>query len=265
MLKAIIALFLFIACQITTSLAALLWLNRENLMNEQPLDSSLALSHPEAAGIALLIGAILTIALLVMTQIARKSAVSSLFRRPEKSYLPALGGIVALAIGFSFVLSPFELADNGTTALFNSMKNNGWCLLLLCVVGPLFEEFIFRESILRNLALKTMSPLVAAAVSALIFGIIHGNLAQFVPSMLIGFVFGLFYIRTGNLQLSASGHILNNSMAIVLMFFPEIEEQTKDLSMPVCLIVGGILVLAGIALLRIWWKQSGPSRLGISQ
>ena len=261
MLKAIVALLLFGACHITTSLVALLWLNRENLMNEQHMDNSLILTHPETSGIALLIGAVITIGLLIVTKIARKSAVSSLIKRPSKGYLPALGSIIVLAIGFSFVLSPFDLADNGTTELFNAMKNNPWCLLLLCVVGPLLEEFVFRESILRNLAIKTMPPLAAAAVSAFLFGIVHGNWAQIIPAAIIGFIFGLFYIRTGNLQLSAGAHILNNSMGVALMFFPEIETWTKGFSLPLCLVIGGLLVLSGMVLLNVWWKQSGPSRL----
>ena len=230
-------------------------------MNEQPMDTSLALAHPETSGIALLIGAVITIALLVLTRIARKSAVTSLILRPNKSFLPALGGIIFLALGFSFVLSPFELADNGTTALFNIMKDNPWCLLLLCVIGPLFEEFVFREGVLRNLALKTMPPLAAAAVSALIFGAVHGNWAQIIPAAIIGFVFGLFFIRTGNLQLSAAAHILNNSMGVALMFFPEIETWTKGFTLPLCLVIGGLLVLSGMVLLNLWWKHSGPSRL----
>ena len=260
MLKAIIALLLFGACHITTSLVALLWLNRENLMNEQHMDNSLILVHPETNGIALLIGAIITIGLLVVTKIARKSAVSSLFQRPKHSYLPAFGAVITLALGFSFVLSPFELPDNGTTAMFNIMKDNPWCLLLLCVVGPLLEEFVFREGILRNLALKTMPPLAAAAISAFIFGIVHGNWAQIIPAMILGFIFGLFFIRTGDIQLSSRAHILNNSLGVALMFFPQIEVWTTSLSQPVGLTIGGVLILAGIVLLSLWWKESGMQK-----
>ena len=261
MLKAIIALLLFGACHITTSLAALLWLNRENLMNEQHMDNSLILTHPETSGIALLIGAIITIGLLMVTKIARKSAVSSLMKRPDRGFLPAFGAIIALALGFSFLLSPFELADNGTTELFNIMKDNPWCLLLLCVVGPLLEEFVFRESILRNLAIKTMPPLAAAAVSAFLFGIVHGNWAQIIPAMILGFIFGLFYIRTGDIQLSSGAHILNNSMGVLLMFFPQLEEATQSLSLPVSLAIGSVLVLVGLFLIRVWWKESGIQKI----
>ena len=261
MLKAIIALLLFGACHITTSLAALLWLNRENLMNEQQMDNSLLITHPEANGIALLIGALITIGLLTVTKIARKSAISSLVQRPSQSYLPAFAAIITLALGFSFILSPFELADNGTTELFNIMKDNPWCLLLLCVVGPLLEEFVFRESILRNLAIKTMPPLAAAAVSAFLFGIVHGNWAQIVPAGILGFIFGLFYIRTGNLQLCSGAHILNNSLGILLMFFPQIEATTQSFSLPVSLSIGGVLVLIGLVLLSVWWKKSGQQKI----
>ena len=262
MLKAFIALLIFGATQVVATMVALIGLNWENLINEQPMNKDFLLSHPEASGISLLFGAIIAIFLLIATKIARKSAISSLFQRPGKTDIYALIAIPLIAFGMSFLLSPFDLADNGTTELFNMMKGNILCILLLCVFGPLFEEFVFRESILRNLALKSLSPLAAAAVSAILFGAVHGNWAQSIPAIIIGFIFGLFYVRTGNLQLSAGAHILNNSMAVLLMFFPQIEESTASLSLFWSILSGILFCLSGLTFLIIWWKKSALSRIG---
>ena len=259
MLKSFIAFFLFIAAQIVGSGVALLWVNQDNLAAGKDLDPALLLAHPEYNGVAMFWISLLLIGLLLLTKIARKSAITSLWKTPANGFGRALIGFIIFSLGASFLLAPLDLNDFGTTEMFHMMKDNVWCLLLICLVGPLTEETVFREGIVRHLAYKRLQPVTAAIVSAILFGLVHGNPAQMIPAAVIGFILGIFYVRTGNIQLCATAHIVNNSFAVLLFFFPTIEETMENLPLTSSLGIGAVLAAVGASILLQWWKHSAPS------
>lgn len=258
MLKSFIAFILFIAAQIVGSGVALLWVNQANLAAGKDLDPALLMAHPEYSGVAMFWASLLLIAVLLLTKTARKSAITSLWKRPDTGFGRALIGFIIFSIGAGFLLAPLDLNDFGTTEMFHQMKDNIWCLLLICLIGPLTEEMVFREGIVRHLAYKRLQPLAAALVGALLFGIVHGNPAQMIPAATIGFILGVFFVRTGNIQLCAAAHIFNNSFA-VLLFFPTVEETMESLPLTSSLGIGTVLVAVGASILLQWWKHTGPS------
>ncbi len=157
----------------------------------------------------------------------------------------ALLAFMCVALGLSVLLSPLELSDNGQMRLFEAMTRSIPCLLLLVVVGPLVEELVFREGIIRQLVSGGCSPIAAAAISALLFAIVHGNLAQGIPAFCVGFVFGLYYLHTGNLWLCGTLHIINNGVSVLLMHFPETEQYVAQLPLGLQMSVGGAMILIG--------------------
>lgn len=160
-------------------------------------------------------------------------------------------GILALAFGVNILLEPLELSDMGMEATFNAMRSDVLCILMLCVVGPWLEELIFRDGILRHLTQYGIKPVWAIVISALLFGLVHGDPAQMVPASLLGVVLGLLYVHTGDLSLCLPAHILNNSVAIGLMYIPGSDEWTKNLSMPAHIALGLPLLLVGVFLIYI--------------
>ena len=261
MLKSFIAFFLFIAAQIVGSGVALLWVNQENLAAGKELDPALLMAHPEYNGIAMFWSSLLLIGILLLTKIARTSAITSLWKTPSIGFGRALIGFIIFTLGASFLLAPLDLNDFGTTEMFHLMKDNIWCLLLICIVGPLTEELVFREGIVRHLAYKRLQPVAAAVVGAILFGLVHGNPAQMIPAAVIGFILGIFYVRTGNIQLCAAAHIVNNSVAVLFFFFPNIEHTMENLPISSSLVIGGVLAAVGFSIILQWWKHSGPYQI----
>lgn len=159
--------------------------------------------------------------------------------------------ILALAFGVNIMLEPLNLSDLGLEVTFEAMRSDVLCILMLCVVGPWLEELIFRDGILRHLAQNGIKPVWAVVVSALLFGLVHGDPAQMVPASLLGLVLGLLYVHTGDLSLCLPAHIINNSVAIGLMYIPGSDEWTKDLSVPEHIALGLPLLLVGALLIYI--------------
>ena len=76
------------------------------------------------------------------------------------------------------------------------------------VIGPLFEELIFRKLMIDRLSIY--GDKIAIIVSAVAFGLFHGNLFQFFYSMLLGLLLGYMYVKTGKLRYPYLMHAVIN-------------------------------------------------------
>jgi hypothetical protein len=84
-----------------------------------------------------------------------------------------------------------------------------------CVVAPLCEEFLFRGFIFAALR-NWRGPWPAAAITGVLFGIVHGLSAPAVdllPLAFLGVVLCLVYQQTGSLYPCIALHLLNNTIA----------------------------------------------------
>ena len=142
--------------------------------------------------------------------------------------------------------------------IFEGMKDSGTCLFLMAVAGPVFEEIVFREGVLRQLVHSRrrndptsggLTLLWATVVSALCFGLVHGNLQQAVPAFILGLALGLCYCRTGNIVMCSVLHVVNNSMAVGLMFLPQVNDAMENLPTPLSVGLGMLCVIVGALML----------------
>lgn len=92
--------------------------------------------------------------------------------------------------------------------------------LLVVVIAPLTEEYLFRGMMLRGLLTRQRA---AGAVwfTALLFGLVHANLQQLFLGVLIGAVFGWWYVRTLSTGPCLIGHAGFNAAAWWAVLFPD--------------------------------------------
>lgn len=151
--------------------------------------------------------------------------------------------------------------------MMEQLSYSFWGILTVAIVGPIAEELVFREGVCGYLARNGAKPWKAIWVSAVLFGIIHMNPAQVVVAMIIGFILGVIYIKTGNVVLTSIIHILNNSIALIQMNV--MGEKAKDFSMVewvggntiaiICIVVG--LALCGYLLKSLYLSPTGKRDL----
>lgn len=151
----------------------------------------------------------------------------------------------------------FELRDD-MGDIFNSMSNTLVGALAIGVTGPIIEEFIFREALLGFMLRNNWNKWVAISVSAVVFGLIHANPAQIPFAVVVGFIFGLIYYKTGNIVIPSILHIINNSSAVWMMY--SMGDEAKDASLQEWLggrgITIGVIIPLGVVcfwLLRLFW------------
>lgn len=80
--------------------------------------------------------------------------------------------------------------------------------VVMVVIGPAFEEWIFRKQIISRL--RRYGERLAILVSALAFALLHGNLFQFFYAFGLGLVLGYVYMRTSRLRYSMVMHMIVN-------------------------------------------------------
>lgn len=87
-------------------------------------------------------------------------------------------------------------------------------LLLMVIMAPIFEEIIFRK-LLIDRTIKYGKG-VSILLSALIFGLFHGNLNQFFYAFLIGGFFAYVYIKTGKIIYTVLLHLTVNFFGSII-------------------------------------------------
>lgn len=96
---------------------------------------------------------------------------------------------------------------------------SGFAIAMMCIAffPALVEEFAFRGAILGILK-KRFNPKVAIIVSAICFGLVHGNLVQIPFAFLMGLTFGYIAVYTNSIWPSVIAHFLNNGISVILDF-----------------------------------------------
>ncbi len=131
-----------------------------------------------------------------------------------------LAWVFMLALGTilpsEWVVEKFQLTMPDTTAqLFEGVMREPMGYLAIGILGPVAEEMVFRGAVLRSL-LK-LFPAKAhwwpILISAVLFGAVHMNMAQFVHALPIGLLLGWMYYRTGSIIPGLLFHWVNNTVA----------------------------------------------------
>ena len=87
-------------------------------------------------------------------------------------------------------------------------------ILLTVILAPLFEELIFRKLLLDRLSVYGSK--FAIIITAVAFGLFHGNLDQFFYAALVGLVLGYVAVKSGNWLYSVLIHMVMNFIGGVL-------------------------------------------------
>lgn len=129
-----------------------------------------------------------------------------------------MGG--GLALFSNFILSFFAdwiHADQYSQNMMLIMNGKALLFLILFVgmIGPLAEEIVFRWLVYLRLK-EFMSMKYAVLVSSFLFGIYHGNMAQFIYAWFLGAFFAILTEWTGSVWSAVFLHAGANILALLM-------------------------------------------------
>ncbi|MEJ5921553.1 type II CAAX prenyl endopeptidase Rce1 family protein [Bifidobacterium thermophilum] len=162
----------------------------------------------------------------------------------------AIGSIIG-----NLIAAPFS--KGGTDTLESALEHTDYLslFLLTCVCAPIFEEWIFRKEIISRT--RKYGEKTAIVVSALCFGLFHGNIRQFVYAFGLGLILGYIYVRTSKLWYTMLMHALVNlnggiiSMWATTRVDTDAFQRTVDQGGPDAVLravedqLGGVIIMAG--------------------
>lgn len=114
--------------------------------------------------------------------------------------------------------------------------------IIPAVIAPILEEIIFRKIIFGSLYKRT-NFIIAALISALIFGIIHGEPQHILIYASMGFVFAFLYVKTKNIIVPILVHMTLNTISVMVQFSlspEEIEKIQQQWNQMQMILIGGL-------------------------
>ena len=185
------------------------------------------LGHPLAMAV---INAIPTLVIILVFGLCRWSPFSRVYIRKRPWAL--LFWVVVLALGTiipsEWMIETLHMdmpAD--MKKVLETVMSHPAGYIVLGILVPVAEEMVFRGAILRSLlnAFDRQWHWLPIIISALVFGVAHGNSAQFIHATLMGLLIGWMYYRTNSIVPGIVFHWVNNTVAYVaFQLFP----QTAD-------------------------------------
>lgn len=113
-------------------------------------------------------------------------------------------------------------------AMMAMLTDNLTSMVIMAVImAPVFEEIVFRGIIQKGLINNGISPQKAIWLSAILFGLVHGNPWQLIGGILLGYVLGLVYFKTKSLLMPILLHAFNNGVSALLIVFGETESFSE--------------------------------------
>lgn len=150
-----------------------------------------------------------------------------------------------------------NLAD--LTAAFLKMDNLFELILnmvMIAVIPALGEEMLFRGCLQPTLQRYIGNAHVGIWLAAIIFSAIHLQFYGFIPRLLLGALFGYFYLWSGNLWYPVIAHFINNGLQVLMVYVGVVSAtdlDTAEQHVPLAAVaVSGLLTVA----MLVQYKQN---------
>ncbi len=168
------------------------------------------------------------------------------------NFLNAIIAQIAALFGITF-WSPEVVAPDGLLPQIVFV-------IVMTVMPALIEEFAFRGVLMSRL--RKYGDGFAIFISALMFGVMHGNLVQAPFAFILGLVFGYFYILTGSIWVGVAVHFLNNLFpSLILILQNQVEMEIIYL-----INTGVIAMLILLSLISLYiYVNSHPSAFKLNK
>ncbi|MBO4667103.1 MAG: CPBP family intramembrane metalloprotease, partial [Bacilli bacterium] len=124
--------------------------------------------------------------------------------------IPVTFAVWGIGVGIgNFPSFFFSVGGSGVEIIFG---NHIIIYLAQVMIGaPIIEELVFRKLLIDKIAPHGEG--IAIVASALLFGLMHGNLGQFFLAFFLGIVFAIVYIKTRNIKYTMCLHFMINTVA----------------------------------------------------
>lgn len=114
----------------------------------------------------------------------------------------------------TIIKSIFSIHINNNVAELMETSDSISLILFAVILGPLFEELIFRGTLLKKL--RVFGDKTAIIYTAIAFGLFHCNIAQIPFAITAGLILAYTVVKTNNIVYSIILHMILNGLSVAL-------------------------------------------------
>ena len=123
--------------------------------------------------------------------------------------------------------------------------------LTLVFSAPLLEEILIRGLIYKRLR-EHIPALASMIISSVMFGVIHGNMLQFVYATALGMIMAYIYEKSKTILMPILFHMGANAFTVLYTaFVPE-----EYVTMPIVIVITIIMTVVTVLLMRVFRHKS---------
>lgn len=119
-----------------------------------------------------------------------------------------------------------KTTSENTQLLMDITRSIPLFMIVTAIVAPILEEIVFRKIIFGALY-KRSNFFIAGLVSALIFGLVHGEPIHILLYASMGFVFAFLYVKTKRIIVPIIAHAAMNSIVVISQYSLTPEDLEK--------------------------------------
>lgn len=122
-----------------------------------------------------------------------------------------------------------EMGSENTEILVEIAMETPIFIIVTSVVGPIFEEIIFRQIIFGSLYTR-FNFWIAAIISSLIFAAVHFDFTHIIIYAAMGLVFSFLYVKTKRILVPIVAHVSMNTFVVLvrILFADDMERLQKQ-------------------------------------
>lgn len=195
----------------------------------------------------------MAVGMLLFKRIARNTVPIEKKTLTPKAFLlliPVAFGLWGIGVLLGNYTAFFDLKTVGLEQMIAQAGKGALAYYIYAIAGaPILEEILYRKLLIDRL--HAYGQWTAAALSALVFGLVHGNSGQFFLAFLIGLLFAVVYMKTGRVIYTVILHVIINASATA----PEIAAlYGADIHLATMIVLHALMV-AGIVLIIVKRKS----------
>jgi hypothetical protein len=106
-------------------------------------------------------------------------------------------------------------------------------LIIIAIIPAIGEELLFRGVLQRQINIWSKNGHLAVWIAAFVFSAIHLQFYGFLPRLILGALFGYFYLWSNNLWVPIIAHFINNASAVMISYYmgsPETDIQLEAMN-----------------------------------
>ena len=180
----------------------------------QAMKGLLALTNEIILPMLIVSGVCLIIVLAIKSHVRKEKYVTAISKKDISKYV-VYGCTFNLAITLIINLIPQSFMEKYNASVGLATTGNIWLMIIATgIMGPIAEEITFRHFILQPN--RKVSDRYAIIISALSFGIMHGNIIQGAYTFILGLFFAKEDLKENNLMPSLIMHMTINTSSVLI-------------------------------------------------